>query len=239
MTRTPSYRRRRGSQISDAQLPLQPLSDSQREALEEATKNYQEALMWEPDALAYLAARGVDESLAGTFQLGVVSDTPFPGHARFRGMLVIPYLGRLGQPLSLRFRCFKDHDHRSFGHGKYMSMTDEPTRVFNVRGIHQAADTLHISEGEFDAMILTKVFGHAAGFPGANAWKPHHRRMLAGFNKVYVWGDPDDAGAEFVQRVNRQVRQSKGVRLTSGDVTDTYIKGGADALTALIDKEDR
>lgn len=225
--------------MSSSDTPLQPLSSSQREALEEATSSYEDALVWEPDAQKYLLDRGIDESTFRAFRLGVVSEDPFPGHARFRGMLAIPYLGRDAQPLSLRFRCYKEHDHRANGHGKYMSMTDEPTRVFNIRGIHQAENTLHISEGEFDAMILTKVFGYASGFPGANAWKPHHRRMLAGFNKVYVWGDPDDAGAEFVQRVTRQVRNAKGVRLTSGDVTDTYIKGGADALTALIDKEDR
>lgn len=121
-----------------------------------------------------------------------------------------------------------------------MSMSHEPMRVFNVRGIHMADNTIHIAEGEFDTMILSKVFGGCStGFPGASSWKPHHRRMLSGFNRVFVWGDPDEAGAEFMQRVTRQVRQAKGVRLTTGDVTDTYIKGGADALTSLIEKEDR
>lgn len=222
--------------MSSRDLPLQPLSESQREALQEAVTSYESSIT--RPAARWLNERGIDKSLAQSFRLGVVHDAPFPGHSRFQGMLAIPYLGRDSQPLSLRFRCFADHDHRAFGHGKYMSMTDEPTRVFNVRGIHAAEQTMHISEGEFDAMILTKVFGHAAGFPGASSWKPHHRRMLAGFNKVYVWGDPDDAGAEFVQRVTRQVRSAKGVRLTSGDVTDTYIKSGAAGLTALIDKED-
>jgi len=150
----------------------------------------------------------------------------------------IPYLDREGAPLSMRFRCIQEHDHRAHGHGKYMSMSHEPMRVFNVRGIHMADNTIHIAEGEFDTMILAKVFGGAsAGFPGASSWRPHHRRMLAGFNRVFVWADPDDAGADFTQRVCRQVRQAKGVRLTDGDVTDTYLKGGADALTSLIEKE--
>lgn len=224
--------------ISQEHSPLLPLSDSQREALEEATQSYQEALMWEPDALAYLEGRGISEELAATFRLGVVSDDPFPGHNRFKGMLAIPYLGRDSQPLSLRFRCYQEHSHRDFGHGKYMGVSGEPGRVFNVRGIHAAGEVLHVAEGEFDTIILESVFGSAAGFPGANTWKSHHRRMLAGFNKVYVWGDPDDAGAEFVQTITRQVRSAKGVRLTQGDVTDTLLKGGASALTALIQKED-
>jgi 5S rRNA maturation endonuclease (ribonuclease M5) len=61
--------------------------------------------------------------------------------------------------------------------------------------------------------------------------------MLAGFSRVWVWGDPDDAGAEFVQKVTRSLRNAKGVRLRDGDVSDTYQAGGADALTALINSE--
>lgn len=216
---------------------MQPLSASQREALEEATTSYAEALMRAPDAARFLLARGIDADVARTFRLGVVHREPFPGHSRFVGSLAIPYLDRESKPLSMRFRCFEDHDHRAHGHGKYMSMTDEPTRVYNVRGIHRADSVMHIAEGEFDAMILEKVFGNGAGFPGARSWAPRHRRMLAGFNRVWVWGDPDDAGAEFVQKVSRQVRSAKGVRLLDGDVSDTYIKGGAEALKALIEKE--
>jgi hypothetical protein len=211
---------------------LLPLSDSQREALEEATASYAGAVT--AGAAKYLVARGIDRATAATHRLGVVGD-PFPGHERFRGWLAIPYLDKDGKPLSMRFRCFQDHNHRDFGHGKYMSMTDEPSRVFNVRGIHLADDTLHVAEGEFDTMVLCKVFdGCASGFPGARSWSGHHRRMLAGFSKVYVWGDPDEAGAEFVQKVTRQVRTAKGVRLRGGDVTDTYLAGGAAALLALI-----
>lgn len=213
--------------------PLQPLSDSQREALEEATTSYVGAVT--PVAAKYLHARGIDRETAATFRLGVVGD-PFPGHERFRGWLAIPYLDRQGKPLSMRFRCMENHTHRDFGHGKYMSMSEEPTRVFNVRGIHLAGDEIHVSEGEFDAMILSKVFdGTAAGFPGAKSWRGHHRRMLAGFSRVWVWGDPDDAGAEFVQKVTRSLRNAKGVRLRTGDVTDTYLAGGADALYSLIE----
>jgi DNA primase len=119
-----------------------------------------------------------------------------------------------------------------------MSMTDDPSRVFNVRAIHQAGDEIHVTEGEFDAIILSKIGLPAVAIPGAKAWKGHHRRMLAGFSRVYVWGDPDDAGAEFVQKVTRSLRSAKGVRLRGGDVTDTYLAGGADALLALIARKE-
>lgn len=212
--------------------PLQPLSDSRREMLEEAVSSYEEALT--ADVARLLLARGIDPATADTFRLGVVAADPFPGHERFKGWVAIPYLGPKGDVRSLRFRCPQEHDHREYGHGKYMSMAEEPVRVFNVRAIAQAEHELHVAEGEFDAMVLTRVGLHAIAIPGAAMWRGHHRRLLAGFNRVYVWGDPDDAGAEFVQRVCRALPRARGVRLRHGDVTDTFKAGGAEALLSLI-----
>lgn len=215
---------------------MQPLSASQREAMEEAATSYHLEAQLTGAADEWLAARGIDAELAATFRLGVVAD-PFPGHERFRGWLAIPYLDKDGKALSMRFRCLSEHQHRDFSHGKYMSIKDEPSRVYNVGDIHRAGDEIHVSEGEFDAMVLHKVFGYACGFPGAQGWSAHHRRLLAGFSRIYVWGDPDDAGAEFTQKVTRSLRQAKGVRLRTGDVSDTYRAGGADALRSLLDGE--
>lgn len=214
--------------------PLQPLSASQREALEEATTTYQQAIS--PAVAGYLLGRGISREAAVSFRLGVVTE-PHPGHGRFRGFLSIPYLGRDQQALSLRFRCMVDHIHREYGHGKYMSMLDEPARVFNVRAIHEAGDTIHVAEGELDAVILNQLGLPAIAIPGAEAWRNHHRRMLAGFNQVWVWGDPDDAGADFTNRVCRSLRSAKGVHLKRGDVTDSFLQGGAEAVLSLVDEE--
>ncbi|AGM12062.1 DNA primase [Streptomyces phage Godpower] len=214
--------------------PLVPLSTSQKEALEEATRAYEGAVT--ADAARYLLARGLDRTAAVTNRVGVVAD-PFPGHERFRGFLAIPYLSKDGYPLSMRFRCIQEHNHRDFGHGKYMGMKDEPPRMFNVGAIHQAGDEIAVAEGEFDAMVLNMIGMPAVAIPGATGWRNHYRRMLAGFNRVWVFGDPDDAGAEFTAKVCRSLRSAKGVRLRHGDVTDTYLKGGADAIWSLMTKE--
>jgi DNA primase len=213
---------------------LRPLSTSQREALLEATTAYQAAVT--PDAARYLLARGIDRQTAHTFRLGVVAD-PAPGHTRFAGMLAIPYLDRHGRPLTLRFRCLTEHEHREHGHGKYTSITGDPVRMFNIGAIHRAGEEIHVAEGELDAIILTRIGLPAVAIPGALLWRAHHRRMLAGFSRVWVWGDPDDAGAEFTAKVTRSLRTAKGVRLRGGDVTDTYLTGGAGALHALIRQE--
>lgn len=50
--------------------------------------------------------------------------------------------------------------------------------------------------------------------------------MLAGLNRIWVWGGPDDAGAKLVHRVTRALPQARGVRLRAGDVGETW-KAGA------------
>lgn len=211
--------------------PLRPLTDSQREVLEQATTIYEAQLT--AQAAGYLLGRGIGREEAVTARLGVVAD-PFPGHGRFHGMLAIPYLDHHRSPLTIRFRCLEEHDHRAFGHGKYNSIKDDPARIYGVDTIHRAGEEIHLAEGEFDRLILRKIGLHAVGAPGANSWKPRHRRMLAGFSRIWVWGDPDDAGAEFVQRVCRSLKHAKGVYLRQGDVTDTYLAGGARALLDVL-----
>ena len=173
--------------------------------------------------------------MARSHRLGVVLD-PFPGHGKFHGFLAIPYLDQHGKPLTIRFRCIQEHDHRQAGHGKYMSTSHDPARVFNIRAIHDADEEIHITEGEIDALTLNAVGLPAIGIPGATGWRPHHRRMLAGFSRVWVWGDPDDAGAQFTQKVTASMKQAKGVRLPGTDVNDTYKASGFDpeSLLSLI-----
>lgn len=213
--------------------PLQPLSLSQRESNEEAVSQYEQDVTAE--AARYLLDRGIEEATALTFRLGVVGEHPAPGHDRFRDWLVIPYLHPSGYPVQLRFRCLQDHRCRDFGHGKYMTIADDPARMFNVGALVEAGDTIHVCEGELDAIILTQLGYHAVALPGAQGFAGHHRRLLAGFSRIHVWGDPDAAGAEFVNKVTKRLRNAKGVYLKAGDVTDTYLTGGPTAIHDLID----
>ncbi|MEU3045831.1 toprim domain-containing protein [Streptomyces sp. NPDC006984] len=198
--------------------------------MEEATSTYQAALT--PHAERLLRERGITKAEAATYRLGVVVD-PYPGHERQAGRLAIPYLGHDGRVLTIRFRCLEEHDHRAFQHGKYNTLKDDPPRLYGVDAIHRASDEIHVTEGELDALTLRRIGLHAIGVPGASLWQPRHRRMLAGFSRVWVWGDPDEAGAELVTRISRSLRTAQGVRLRDGDVTETYVAGGADALINL------
>lgn len=213
--------------------PLQPLSTSQKEMLEEAVASYQEHMT--PEAASYLLKRGIGRDEALAFRLGVVVD-PAPGHEKYRGMLAIPYLGRDGQPLTVRFRCMVEHNHRDYFHGKYNTIKDDIPRMFNIGAIHRAGEEIHVCEGELDAIILNKLGLPAVAIPGANMWFGRHRRMLAGFNRVWVWSDPDDAGAELLGKITRALKSAKAVRLRA-DVTDTYLAHGAEHVLSLYRKD--
>ncbi|WTL07640.1 toprim domain-containing protein [Kribbella sp. NBC_01505] len=203
------------------------------ELLEEATASYQAAVT--PAVAQYLHARGIGQAEAVTNRLGVVRN-PFPGHGMFENFLSIPYLDKAGRPLTIRFRCLQQHNCRDYGHGKYMTIPGDTPRMYGIASIFEAGDEIHTTEGELDRIILTKLGLPAVGLPGASMWANRHRRMLAGFSRVYHWGDPDDAGAELTAKITRALRSAKPVRLKA-DVTDTYMAGGADAIFAALGRE--
>lgn len=209
----------------------EPVGEEAMQILDEALTQYQRALNRDATAIGYLRSRGFDREDVTNFRLGIVSD-PLPGHHRFEGMLVIPYLWRDDRPLTMRFRCIQDHQH--VGHGKYNSITGDPGRIFNVRALHDAESVIHLCEGELDAIILNKVGLQAVGMPGATTWRPRHRRALAGFSRIHVWGDPDDAGSAFVMKVTNALKQAHAVPIKGGDVNEVFLKEGAAGLLRLV-----
>lgn len=208
---------------------MMPLSKSLTESLAEATKRYNEAL--DAEALGYLEKRGIDPELAGEFLLGVVRD-PIPGHERFAGRLSIPFLGVSGQVWGLRFRDIQMEDGP-----KYLGLPGIPTRLYNVRSLHlRDLSVMCVTEGEIDAISLA-----ASGFPGsigvcgADNWKRHHPRLFAGFHRVYVFGDGDEAGRKFSRRVASTLPQAVEVPLPDGqDVNSILVAGGPEAVKELV-----
>jgi hypothetical protein len=204
------------------------------QTLEEAVASYEAAMTVE--AAGYLLGRGLTEETVLTARLGVVAD-PIPAHERYKGWLAIPYITQ-GQPVRVRFRR---PDWLTTEGQKYGQPSGETVLTYGVDDIHAPGDVLHVTEGEFDRLILKQCGLSAIAFPGANTFKRHHGRMLAGFNRIYVWGDPDQAGADFITTiVNRLPRSGRGVKLRGGDVTETYLEaggssgGGAKAIYNLI-----
>lgn len=217
--------------------PLQPISASQMEDLEKASLSYAGGMTVE--AARYLLARGLSEETVRTARVGVVTEPELPQHNRYTGRISIPYIVE-GKVVQIRFRCIDSHGGakcRELNHGKYEQPAGTRLRTYGVDVMAEAEDTIHITEGEFDSLVLNQLGLPAIAFPGVESFRSHHGRMLAGFNRIWVWGDPDEAGADFIQKViNRLPRSARGVKLRGGDVTETYLAGGPKAIYALVEE---
>jgi len=151
------------------------------------------------------------------------------------GRLVIPHIGPAGNVYDLRFRCIEHADCKEAGcKSKYMGLPGVQTRTFNTRAIALAGDELHVTEGEMDAMSLSMAGFQAIGIPGVNALSRHFDRMVAGFSKVTVWADGDDAGRGMAEKIARAVPIARILIMRAGqDVNSILVEGGPDALRRL------
>lgn len=209
---------------------VRPVAAARMEALETALQAAERLYGESPQAQAYVASRGLTEASRAAFRLGV--GTPDMGAAA--GKLLIPYLGPNGRPLSIRSRCIEDHDH--VGHGKYMGVAGDTTRMFNTLAVTQrpSENVVHVAEGEIDCMILSQCGLLSVGFPGVNNVKPHHVSILQGFDKVFVWADNDEPGQAMADRLLDALPRAVQVRLPDGDVAETFLSRGSDGLLGLI-----
>ena len=204
---------------------MRPLSSSLKRKLESDTLESEKQL---DQAVPYLLARGIDHDTARKFRLGVVSDSS----SRYDGRLSIPSLGMDDAPYNLRFRALHGEE------PKYLGLPGVETRLFNVRAIQQAGDEIHITEGELDAVVLSSLGFDAVGVCGANSWKRHHGRMFAGFTRVFVWGDGDDAGQRFVGKVADSLLSVQRCKMGSGqDVTDLFLAEGEAGIRKAMSNE--
>lgn len=210
---------------------MRPLSKSTKVSLELAVSQYALA-MWEPrqsPGVQYLLDRGISPASIESFRLGFVAE-PISGHEQYRGCVSIPSLGPAGV-YGLRFRSLGDG-----GGPKYLGLSGAPTRLFNIRDIHSAGDDICVTEGEFDAIILTQCGLKAIGVTGANNWKKHHPRMLAGFQRVFIFGDGDKAGTEFSKKVFETTTNGIRISLPQGcDVNDLYLTEGQEGILKLME----
>lgn len=210
---------------------MQGLDASSMAFLEEATSAYQESLDSSPEALAYLAGRGLDGHAVRTSRLGLCS-TPLPGHERFQGMIAIPYVAPVGV-VAFKFRRWQDGDGP-----KYDMPMGQRTRLYNVIALQGATDTIAVTEGEFDAMVLTHMVGvPTVGISGSNNWKPHYPRVLRGFSTVLVVTDNDakedgkNPGQDLAARILTDIPHARNVLLPPGmDVNEYYLSDGKDAV---------
>lgn len=214
---------------------LVPLSASQRGSLARSTEAYHAQL--DDAARAWLAGRGLSGRSTETHRLGVVR-APLKGDEQYIGRLAIPYLGPKGNVYGVNYRCMEDHHCKDSGCHKYMKPADLPSRMFNTRALLAETDYIFVTEGEIDAVSITACGWPAVGMPGANTFSGRHARMLAGFSKVVLLADPDDAGRKLASTFIRLLPASGVVMMCqyreARDLNDILRLYGAEGVREFL-----
>jgi len=198
----------------------------QKELLGKATEKYAENIYQAED---YLRNRGIPLEVARLARLGVVVE-PETGHEAFVGRLSIPYITKSGV-VDLRFRSLRPEVEP-----KYMGLTGAETKMYNVLDVERAGDFIGVCEGELDTITMSACIGiPCIGVPGANSWKRHYTRLLADFERVFVFADGDQPGTEFARSLARELPVTI-VQLPEGeDVNSVYVRQGADYLRQKVE----
>lgn len=200
-------------------------SSSQKELLGKATKSYAESIHLAED---YLASRGIPLEVARLAQLGVVAE-PEVGHEQYAGRLSIPYITKSGV-VDIRFRSLNPAVEP-----KYMGMTGAETKMYNVLDVERAGDWIGVCEGELDTLTMSRCVGFPCiGVPGANSWKKHYTRLLADFERVFVFADGDQPGREFASSLARELPVTVVGFEDGADVNSVYVERGAGYILEKI-----
>lgn len=221
------------------------LSPSQRKFFADSADSYQQQLTGDTAAQTYLASRGIGPDEAATFRLGVVRD-PLVGHENFRGRIAIPYITDPGGIVNFSFRCIIDHKcsdtvlstdnrGREITCQKYLAPSIERT-VYNVAALDDPGDTLHITEGELDALTLTVAGFPAVGIPGVQNWKPQYKLAIADFGEYFVWADGDQAGRKFAKFLATEIGARRVAVPNGEDVNAIYLRAGVEGLRGLVQR---
>jgi len=197
----------------------------QKELLGRAADRYAASIYQAED---YLKSRGIPMETARLARLGVVVEAEV-GHEAYQGRLSIPYVTKTGV-VDLRFRSLNPAVEP-----KYMGLTGADTKMYNVLDIERAGDFIGVCEGELDTLTMSSCVGiPCVGVPGANSWKKHYTRLLADFERVYVFADGDQPGKEFATSLARELPVTV-VQFPDGeDVNSFYIANGAEAIRQKI-----
>ena len=197
----------------------------QKELLGRATEKYSASIHLAED---YLKQRGIPIEVARLARLGVVAE-PEVGHEQYQGRLSIPYVTKTGV-VDLRFRSLNPAVEP-----KYMGLTGADTKMYNVLDVERAGDFIGVCEGELDTLTMSACVGiPCVGVPGANSWKKHYTRLLADFERVFVFADGDQPGREFASSLARELPVTVVGFPDGEDVNSFYIEHGAEVIRAKV-----
>lgn len=176
---------------------------------QEAAKRYHANLT--DDVLKYLDSRGIDESIAREFQLGVCDDL-------YPGRLSIPYLRPSGV-MWINYRALNGETPKYIAPGA--------KHLYNTGALKKADQTgeIAIAEGEIDTITAHELYETpCVGVPGATQWtgNRHWHALFEGYQRVNILADPDEAGMSLAAAIMETLPAARVVRLPY-DVNDCKV----------------
>jgi len=216
-------------------LTFEVLKDEQKNSLVELTKLFHRSLAGE--AREHLASRGLvvdgETCPSQTYQLGLVPPD-VPGYEHYEGCLSIPYIrypvsyGTTPTVVDIRFRSLSEDG------PKYLTRPGASVKLFNTKAFDQTSDFIGLAEGEFDAITASVCGLPTVGVPGAGVWQDHWSVLFQGYRKVLVFGDGDQAGRDFSERVAKLLPNAEVRYVPDGeDINSLYVKYGEEGVQTL------
>ncbi len=138
-------------------------------------------------------ARGLEPAYIDGYRLGYVS-SGYYAHS-----VSIPILDGMAQSRSVRFRRLTPDHPR-----KYETLGGDQSHLFNVSSLRH--HVVHLTEGEFDAIVLEQVGHKAIGVPGINNFRREWRWLFLG-NEVRIVFDSDERGTPAYTSTRQAVGQ--------------------------------
>lgn len=145
-----------------------------------------------------------------------LSDRKYQGHSA----VAIPYLGADGTEIAKRYRTAL-HRHCD-PDPRFRWKSGSKLQLYGLWRIQEWEDPTDIVlvEGESDCHTLWYHDVPALGIPGAQTFKTEWEKHLEGFEKVYMFAEPDGGGDVFVERMKTAGFASKVYVLTLSDYKD-------------------
>lgn len=112
-----------------------------------------------------------------------------------RNVVEMPYMDMDGSMLSKRFRTSMT------GADRFRWAKGSKVMPYGLWRLPSSGQSIVVVEGESDAQTLWYHGINALGVPGATSWRWEWNVYLNRL-RVYVWQEPGDAGAEFVERLS-------------------------------------
>ena len=177
--------------------------------------------------IKYLQSRGINEETYQFFKLGNVDNN-----------LAIPYSDSNGRITGIKIRKLSNKG------SKYYARTGSDFNLYNKQNINTSYDTLIITEGEFDAMIIHQcgyknVVSVPSGAESLDKLFKRNKDFIGTYNSLIVLGDNDKSGSNmdeiFVKEFGYKIKlPDKKLYKDCIDLNEAFLKYGKGQIDKII-----